>query len=339
MNIPKKARYGYCIRKACDFLEEFQINSYPIDAISIIKKQKWGIVAYSELMKIHKCDRDTVCRCLRSPDGYTQLDSDNITIAYNDDPTYGDRIRFTLMHEIGHIYLNHLMDFNLKLLCRELSEKENKVLENEANAFARNVLVPVMVVNRLKNKSFENVSYTFGISHDASVTRVSLLPNDLYYSRQQNLTQRMIGIFLKFYNKTICRKCNAFLYTKTRKYCPICGSKNTLEWGDGDTMKYPLLKTYENGKLKECPNCGNEETNIEGDFCQICGQKVINRCSNYDCTDDILPSNARYCPLCGSKSIFYNFKYLKDWNYKELITPPDILFNFPDGIDEELPFN
>ena len=28
-------------------------------------------------------------------------------------------------------------------------------------------------------------------------------------------------------------------------------------------MKYPLLDTYENGKLKECPTCHNEITNIE----------------------------------------------------------------------------
>lgn len=335
MKIPKKARYGYCVKKACEFLEEFEINSYPIDVISLINRQKWGLTAYSELMELYNCDRDTVCRCLRSIDGYSQQDADNVSIAYNDDASYGDRIRFTLMHEIGHIYLKHFIDFDLTLLHREPTVAEYKVLENEANAFARNVLAPISMVNQLKDKSFENVSHSFGITHDASVTRVSLLPNDSYYLKQQNLTHRMTGILFKFYTKTVCRNCNAFFYTRHRKYCPICGSKNTLEWGNGNKMEYPLLETYQNGKLAECPVCKNEETDIEGDFCQICGTNLVNKCSD-NCHSEPLPSNARYCPICGEKSTFYTLGILSDWNKKPKQNTGFI--DFP-VFDEELPFN
>lgn len=341
MKIPKKARYGYCVKKACEFLEEFEINSYPVDVVSLINKQKWGLMTYSELMELYDCDRNTVCRCLRSPDGYTQQDADNVTIAYNDDTSYGDRIRFTLMHEIGHVYLNHFIDFDLTLLHREPTEAENKVLENEANAFARNVLAPISMVEQLKSKSFENVSCSFGITHDASVTRVSLLPNDSYYLKQQNLMHRMADISLKFYTKTVCNNCNAFFYMRHRKYCPICGSKNTLQWRDGDKMKYPLLPTLENKKLSECPKCKNEETEIEGCYCQICGIDLVNKCPNQLCSNsDILPSNARYCPVCGEKSSFFMNEILPDWKPRLTQGTQKNFFDLMGiTVDEELPFS
>ena len=113
MKIPTYARYDYCAKRACEFLEEYCISSYPIDVEKIITDSHWGLTPYSLLMEQFNCDRETVIRCLRSKDGYTQLDKDNYSIAYNDDPALGDRKRFTLMHEIGHIYLNHLVDFDM----------------------------------------------------------------------------------------------------------------------------------------------------------------------------------------------------------------------------------
>lgn len=105
-------------------------------------------------------------------------------------------------------------------------------------------------------------------------------------------------------------------------------------------MKYPLLETYENGKLKECPVCHNEATNIEGDFCQICGTNLVNKCIYDGCSyTDFLPSNARYCPMCGYTSSFLNNGLLKAWDYKEYTNNSDGFMNIPDGIDEELPFN
>ena len=143
MKIPQYARYEYCNKRACDFLEEFHIKSFPIDVESIIHQKNWGFVKYSELMKEFNCSRTRVIHILGSKDGFTIWDESNYTISYNDDPSFGDRTRFTLMHEIGHIYLHHLTDFEATKLYRgSLTKQENKILENEANAFARNVLVP-----------------------------------------------------------------------------------------------------------------------------------------------------------------------------------------------------
>lgn len=334
MKIPQYARYDYCYIKACEFLEEYNINSFPIDPFLIIKKNHWGITTYSDLMKVFNCDRECVIQCLGSKDGYTQLDKSNYSIAYNDDDDYGNRIRFTLMHEIGHIYLNHLTDFEATRLYRSsLTKSENKVLENEANAFARNVLVPTAMLEHLKDKRAKNVARRFGITPAAAQTRIKFYNTDIYINQHIGVLERLSNIFYGFYYKRKCKNCGASLTQKSGKYCPICGHK-TLQWGDG-TMIYPKLNTYDNGKLKICPNCDNEETNIKGDYCQICSMHLINHCSNQNCDcNDILPSNARYCPECGFESTFLKNNVLKEWNYVE----PDESTYIPDEINENLPF-
>lgn len=361
MKIPTYARYDYCAKRACEFLEEYNITSYPIDVEKIITDNKWGLTPYSLLMEQFNCDRDTVIRCLRSMDGYTQLDDDNYSIAYNDDPTLGDRKRFTLMHEIGHIYLKHLVDFDITLLYRgELSKEENKVLENEANAFARNVLAPISLVQHLTDKAPENISAKFGITYHAANTRLDLFRKDYEIIDSIGLLQRMSKIFYKFYNKTTCNKCNARFFSRYRNFCPICGNKNTLKWGDG-IMDYKEYETNVEGFVETCIRCGNKK--VIGNFCHICGAPTRNYCTDYFFAEDSyqtcshsepLPGNARYCPDCGSKSLFYQHSILDEWQieYNKYLEEKELeakipqqqqdfdeQFPWPDGIDEELPFN
>ena len=189
MKIPKYARYDYCNAKACEFLEEFNVKSFPLNPFLIIEKKGWGLTTYSELMETFNCDRENVIKCLGSIDGFTILDQDNYTIAYNDNDNLGNRIRFTIMHEIGHIYLKHLIDFEATQLYRgSLTKSENKVLENEANAFARNVLVPTAMLNHLKNKSAENLARRFGITTAAAQTRLD------FYKTDQPLRRRKLRL-------------------------------------------------------------------------------------------------------------------------------------------------
>lgn len=344
MNIPKYARYNYCSQKACEFLEQYKIKTFPINPFEIIQTEKYGLMKYSELMTEFNCSLDRVCTCLRSSDGKAILEGQYYSIAYNDFKS-STRIRFTLMHELGHIYLNHLVDFEKTEMLRDgkttsgLSIQEYKVLENEANAFARNVLSPVSMFLTLKDKSIQNVSWTFGISPAAAETRIDFINKDAEIIKDLNLSQRVMLVYHRFMNKQKCTICNTQFFYKY-KYCPICGSKNTLEWGDGNKMIYPLLETHENGKLRECPNCQNEETDIEGEFCQICGENLVNRCINKECKNniEILPSNARYCPICGNQSLFYHNNLLKAWDHRNT-NSSNAFMKIPDDIDEELPFN
>lgn len=342
MKIPTYSRYDYCNKKACEFLEEYDIKSFPIDVEKIIYDSGWGLTKYSELMSVFSCDLETVIRCLRSKDGYTQLDNGTYSISYNDSEQLGNRKRFTLMHEVGHIYLNHLVDFEETCLYREsLTKQEYKVLENEANAFARNVLVPTGILTQLKNKEPYNISQKFGITVKAAETRLNLFYEDLRLNKANGILPRLSKIFYNYYYKKQCYTCGHSIVAKKINYCPICG-ENTLIWGDGK-MIYPKIEIHENGKLKKCPICENEETEINGNFCQICNTYLVNECANPNC-EMALPTNARFCPVCGNKSIFLSNGILNPWNHGPSVN--DGFLNIPDEYDEDdisidkgLPFN
>lgn len=354
MKIPSYARYDYCNQKACEFLEEFNIITFPVNIESVIHKNKWGLIKYSEIMHDFNCDRGTVIRCLGSKDGYTQYDGNNYTIAYNDDDSLGNRTRFTLMHEVGHIYLGHLTDFEATKLFRgSLTKSENKVLENEANAFARNVLVPTTVLKYLGNKAPYNVSKTFGITESAAKTRLAFYETDIIANKHSNLLSRLFLVFGKFYYKKLCPICGYFTISTKYKYCPICGN-DSLKRGDGNMIYNDNIKLDSSSKALECPKCKNEQIISDGEYCKICGTYLVNKCD--DRSDDadyygkpcghILSHNARFCPYCGNRSTFYNDKILCSW--KEYIDS-DGFMSIPESvdteadkyaeIDEELPFS
>ena len=74
-------------------------------------------------------------------------------IYYNDRKDYG-RINNTIMHEIGHIVLDHSED-------SELAEKE-------VNFFAKYALVPPILVHKLKIDNPTDIAEIFGVSFEAA---------------------------------------------------------------------------------------------------------------------------------------------------------------------------
>lgn len=330
MKIPSHARYNYCLKKAYDFLDQYLIKAFPVNPFDLIHNGKCGLANYSEIAENVSCSIDDIIASLNSTDATTILKNNYYSIAYNE-ANLSTRIRFTLMHEIGHIFLNHLIDFEETEMIKQsgefstcLSEQSNQVLENEANAFARNILAPAPIVMTLNDKSVENIAHVFGISKSAAKTRIDFLETDMRMTEELNLSEQAFHIQQRYINKRKCTVCGAQFFNDYN-YCPICGNKNTLKWGDGN-MIYKEFETYTSKKLIRCPICQNEQTNIRGEYFQICGSYLVNRCTG-DCNhigncsyNTILPTNARYCPISGNKSTFYNQGFLPDWD-QELHSP------------------
>ncbi|MDU7365380.1 ImmA/IrrE family metallo-endopeptidase [Clostridium sp.] len=322
--IPKYARYEYCINKATEFILNENINKFPFDCDDIIRNKKWSRLKYESLASKLNVSIDDIIDAYGSEDGYSIYNGRNYSIAYNN-THIPKRIYFTKLHEIGHIYLNHFIDFDETIITRSnLSENNYKVLENEANCFARNVIAPAVVVKHLNLDTPTKISTYFGITNSAAKTRLDLLNLDYKYISKYD-ENNLLSLFEKNMYKNFCPNCLHDFISKTSKYCPICGD-NKLILGDGN-MKYDSIELYENSKAKICPICENELTNIEGSYCQICGTHIINKCTNDFC-DSLLSGESRYCSHCGSKSTFYQNGLLNDW---EEIKAKDIdEFEFPD---------
>ncbi|MFR8812268.1 MAG: ImmA/IrrE family metallo-endopeptidase [Lachnospiraceae bacterium] len=327
--------------------------SMPVKIGTIIRSYKnIKLITYSSQIKKHGITYKELIISVETQDSYVVYNhsKNKYCIYYNDmdiNIVSSNRVRWNLAHELGHVLLKHHELCSKEKLLRNdifldnIDDDNYKIAELEANYFAQLLLVPHVVLLGFNIKTQKHLKNICKISDKAANRRYrEFVEWKSHVNAQDEYDKQIFHLYYNFIYKRKCKNCGAGLIQRYGKHCPICGEKNTLEWGDGDSMKYPLLETYEDGKLKECPVCHNEETNIEGDFCQICGTNLVNKCIYDGCSNtDSLPSNARYCPMCGYISSFLNNGLLKAWDYKEYTNNSDGFLNIPDDIDEELPFN
>jgi len=327
---PEQARYEKIMDSVRSFFIKENISSFPIDPFEIIRKNKWGLMTYSEIAEDTGLSIEMVVKGCQSEDGYIIRDNDNYCIAYNDTITTPGRIRFTLMHEIGHIYLNHLVDFNETMLKRSrLTRSKYEILEREAHAFARNSLAPAILTNVIIARNPADVKYSlmshFGITYSAAKTRLEFLRWDLkwaskyltfYYSKFNDFLHKLAYGYH-------CFRCRFSFKSENAKFCPICGNGLLSKtWSDSRVI-YDGYELDENGRALTCPRCGNEELDYEGDYCKICGVYLVNKCTNviyysngdiqWEC-GTIAEGNARYCVNCGHQTSYFQQGLLKPWN-------------------------
>lgn len=120
-------------------IKKCNIRSFPIDCFEIIKEFGYNIKKYSELPE----KKRIACNEL-SEDAATLKH----TIFYNDDMPH-PRIRFSLLHELGHIVLSTLD-------------------ETYANTFASHLLAPRMVIHYSECKNVADVMKIFDLSEQAA---------------------------------------------------------------------------------------------------------------------------------------------------------------------------
>lgn len=303
MKVPQLARYNGTVSTAYKFTEE-NIIEFPVNLIKLIKKFKWGLLTYEEMALEKNCTIDDICECL-GIDGYSIYNGRNYTIAYNNKIKSQGRINFTLAHEIGHIILSHHKDFNVTSILKDnFTKEEYKILENEANCFARNILAPAPLLQCLSvSEYYFKLSKFFNLSLKASNTRRSFYKNDLYYLDDEQI--RFMQLKYKRYN--ICKKCSAYPLYVENYYCPKCGNNKFL-LGDVFTMKE--YKGININELHECPICENCDIQSDDYYCKICGLNLKNECIN--CHIE-LDSSARYCTQCGCTTTYFQSGLLKDW--------------------------
>ncbi len=321
--IPNTPRYKYVLEKVYEFITNNNITSYPINLLNIISNNKWGITKYSEIASSFSCTIEDVCKTLQSDDGQTHLKIENnefiYSISYNDDlnTNTDERIRFTIAHEIGHIYLGHLKDFKETEIHRYgLNKKSYSILEKEADTFARNLLCPYPLLKKVINNfsinpiNIKTISETFKISRQASNIRLNLINYDKKHPYNKNIE------LIKIYGYKYCEVCHNSDISCSN-ICYICG--NYWNYTLLDLINFMEVQNnimeYSNYKYVRCDNCENENIIENSNFCHICGKDLRNLCTNNKCENrtNSLPYNARYCNICGEKSVFFKDEKLDNW--------------------------
>jgi Zn-dependent peptidase ImmA (M78 family) len=168
--IPKQTRAYWVLRKARIFIQETYINWLPVDPFEIYKHYEWGLYSCSEVEMIYK-QKDPFSILREGIDAKTYKDSKGTYITIYNETMSLERIRWTLAHEIGHIYLRHLIDFAETNVLKGLTLDQYKVLEREAHIFASELLAPIAVLKLIgatKSSSIMEVCY---ISQEAADNR------------------------------------------------------------------------------------------------------------------------------------------------------------------------
>ena len=140
--------------------EECEIHSYPIDCFEICRKLHYVLRPYSKLDSYARQEA-----LGKSDDSFSQVEENPQTemneyvIYYNDFDYDTRRIRWSIFHEIGHIYLGHHDHPDDSLYSLE---------EAEANMFARYASAPCPLVQLAQCKNDYDVAEKFYLSDSAS---------------------------------------------------------------------------------------------------------------------------------------------------------------------------
>jgi Zn-dependent peptidase ImmA (M78 family) len=369
--IRTKPNYNKAKSFAYKALEHHKITDFPIDILSILESyEDIQIITYSEMAKKRNCSIEEIIEVNSSEDGviHYSADRDKYLIAYNDSIDLKERVYWTLAHEFGHYILDHHKESDKSSLSRnEMSEKEYDIQEVEANFFTRFFLSPPAIIVEANMKTYHKVMEFFGVSYTAAVNTLSYVSSSYKNGYSFFLPSNIASLFKTFIDKVrfgvTCDMCSCFFYYKGANYCPLCGCNDFHIFFKGDDikMKYAVIELDELNRAVQCPKCKNET--IQGDYCQICGSYLVNRCTglsegeSYEIQHEIawhdfdrgcgeiLEGDARFCIKCGSTSTFYESKLLVSWGeelngpqHHEAASTSDPFAEYTNGSRDDDPF-
>lgn len=125
------------------------VSCIPVNGFELATKMGIRVIPYS----VYPTETRRLM-CMKSIDGFcVEKKPGEWFIFYNDAMAYR-RINNTILHEIGHIALNHSED-------SELAEKEVRF-------FAKYALVPPVLVHKLKLDNPRDISNIFDVSFEAA---------------------------------------------------------------------------------------------------------------------------------------------------------------------------
>lgn len=166
-------------------LIDYKINSLPVKVSWIVKQSNIALLKNSAVNLLSK-----------NESGTTLMQNDKFYIIYADEQS-PQRCRFTIAHELGHIFLGHLFNKNGKGF---LTTDDT---ESSANVFARDLLAPACVLHELRVLTAPEISQLCNISLEAATYRAERMKelerrNSFY---KHPLERKVVKQFTDFISK------------------------------------------------------------------------------------------------------------------------------------------
>jgi hypothetical protein len=196
---------------AFSIYEECNITRLPFNCFGELNKMGYEHVKYSQL---NDCKLEA---CKKLSDDACTIDG----VIYYNDKKSRRRIRFSLMHELGHMIL-----------------KTDS--ESEANSFASNILAPPMALHYSRLTNIREISNIFDISLEAAKYTKEFYDKWLYSVKNYGMTdldKRMYDHFFDSYEQKFifkeepCVYCGSIIHNSNKPICKECDrplSNNSL---------------------------------------------------------------------------------------------------------------
>ena len=199
IKLPKKA-YTMIEIAVTNLFLELGIGKYPINPFEIIRKKGYVLHSYSELP--NKA-RSLLASYNLDATSFYDPNLKTFVICYDDTQSI-ERIRFTLMHEVGHITLGH----------REESDLAKKM----ADYFAAYSLAPSPIIMRYHCEDYLEVAETFVISTECAYFTFERYNNWYEYSgRIKDYEKSLIKLFDSVSNRKEEGVCSLIVTRQKRK--------------------------------------------------------------------------------------------------------------------------
>lgn len=160
----QKADFKRAKDLASDLLNKYCIDQPPVVAKELAEFSRLNVVPVNFAQINPKYS---------SISGFIDIQTNRLFVNSNESAV---RRNFTIAHELGHYLLGHTSssEYANLLFRRPLEEQEDPIIEQEANCFAANLLVPEQFLkNMIKKYPFANnqqLGNVFGVSE--SVIRI-----------------------------------------------------------------------------------------------------------------------------------------------------------------------
>ena len=154
--------------KTWEVLLNCKINSLPVNLAAVAIQYDIKIIPYSSTSFVHALKQEAL-----SGDGFSANVKDKKIIFINDRISNNSRRRFTLAHELGHCILGHPLD-NIQFRTNEFYDSKY-ALEAEANVFARDLLMPAVVLAKMDIHNVDEIVKLCKVSNQSATIRAKRL--------------------------------------------------------------------------------------------------------------------------------------------------------------------